>query len=1137
MSADAMDEGLLTNILRSSFTAAVRGRGEAYRRQDHLESLESHSEVLKARVQGSGGRVYSVRLEWDKALVLVAGGCNCPHFKGGDFCKHLWALILAAGDEPWGRSLRADLDAMPGASKLLELVHGSLRGYSVSTGGTVAVAAFDNPGEIDARTRSARGRIAQVDFQAGAAICARSHWEHRLDALFAPAQFESAVDELASRRPAQRTAWFVLDLPRSQEYESPVVRFAHRLRHNDGSLGDLREAGVDRHTLGAYETRADAELIEALLGTGAQDLDRFAPPVRECRIVPSLYAPLFSSLVASGRLLLRTESKQPLSAMPVARVWDTDAWSLEPLVTDDSDAAEWQFSARWRCGEQLRPVDDALLALPDGLVVFEDRIAPAVRPDDADEWMWRLIDDPVVVPHSERAKFNELLWRRDAPPPVELPPTLAYEVRSVPPRGWLELDPEVPAGVRRNRAAVLLRIAVVYGECPVSPWVSSLAAVDHENGVAWRRDREAEIQLLAPLEALPWTTDPRRPPDLREARMENVLEVLTTCRSLGWSITSHSKPVRISSGMGAQVTSGMDWLDVSASIDFEGVSASLPDVLGGTSAISEMVSLSDGSIGWLPLEWLEEEASWLKLGKPEGERVRFRRAQALMLDHLLDARQVTWQHDREFSRARAAVSKLAVTSKGAKPPAGFTGELRGYQREGLAWLERLRKAGVGGCLADDMGLGKTVQVLAQLEAERRRSKKDNRPPSLVVVPNSLVFNWLSEAHRFVPKLEVMACAGPKRAALRERFSEVDVVLTTYGTLRQDAVALAAIAFHYVVLDEAQAIKNPRSQVSKACRTLNATHRLAVSGTPVENHLGDLWAIFEFLNPGLLGGNKTFIKLTREARESEAARQAVTALGTGLAPFMLRRTKEEAAPELPPKTEQTLLCELGSRQRKLYDELRDYYRQSLVQRVGEVGMGRSKVHVLEALLRLRQTACHPALVREDMGDEASAKLDLLVGKLDELAQEKRKVLVFSQFTKLLKVVRDRLDHAKIAFEYLDGRTRDRAARVQRFQETPDLTAFLISLKAGGHGLNLTAADYVYILDPWWNPAVEAQAVDRAHRIGQTRPVFAYRMIAADTVEEKIVELQQHKKWLADAVMARNSSLLADLAMEDLEFLLS
>jgi len=576
------------------------------------------------------------------------------------------------------------------------------------------------------------------------------------------------------------------------------------------------------------------------------------------------------------------------------------------------------------------------------------------------------------------------------------------------------------------------------------------------------------------------------------------------------------------------VRSGIDWFELHAEVDYgEGAKATLPQLLAALRRGDTMVPLGDGSFGLLPEEWLERFAPLAGLGAKQDDHLRFGRNQAGLLDALLAA-QPEVRFDEVFERARERLRSFQGV-KHAPQPEGFVGQLRDYQREGVGWMEFLREFGFGGCLADDMGVGKTAQVLAVLESRRAEGKG----PSLVVAPKSLMFNWRAEAERFTPRLKVLEHTGMARDIAL--IADHNLVLTTYGTMLRDAARLAEIDFDYVVLDEAQAIKNASTASAKAVRLLRGRHRMVLSGTPVENHLGELWSLFEFLNPGMLGEARVLQMAGGLARNpSEEARKL---LAHALRPFILRRTKQQVARELPEKTEQTIYCELDDAQRKQYDELRRHFRESLLKRVESQGLGRAKMHVLEALLRLRQAACHPGLLDAKRAGETSAKLETLMAQLNEIREEGHKALVFSQFTSLLAIVRDRLDEAGILYEYLDGSTRNREAHVQAFQNDPKCGLFLISLKAGGLGLNLTAAEYVFLLDPWWNPAVEAQAVDRAHRIGQSRPVFAYRLIARNTVEEKVLELQKTKRDLADAILNEDNSLIRNLKREDLELLLS
>ena len=592
----------------------------------------------------------------------------------------------------------------------------------------------------------------------------------------------------------------------------------------------------------------------------------------------------------------------------------------------------------------------------------------------------------------------------------------------------------------------------------------------------------------------------------------------------GFVVLAEGRRVRTPRASSFTLASGIDWLDLEGEVDFEGEVVSVPEILESLARGNRFVRLGDGSEGILPEEWLERAGVLQALSPERREKaLRFRPFHALLLDALLESEK-SFRPDEGFVRLRERLRSFQGIDSVPAPP-GFRGELRGYQKDGLAWLWFLAEYGFGGCLADDMGLGKTIQVLAFLEGLRARN--GGARPSLVVVPRSLVHNWLEEAARFVPDLRVRDYASGKRT--KTAFENVDVVLTTYGVLRRDIASLKDVQFGTVVLDEAQNIKNEKSQAAKASRLLRAERRLALSGTPVENHPGELWSLFEFLNPGMLG---RLVRLRESSTESETA-----LLARAVRPFVLRRTKEQVLQELPQKNEQTILCPLEGRQRKLYDEIRRHYQRSLSARIEDAGLARSKMWVIEALLRLRQAACHPELLERSGGEDGSAKLDALLPRLEEVVSEGHKALVFSQFTTFLAIVRRLLDERGISYEYLDGKTRDRKQRVDRFQTEPDCGLFLVSLKAGGLGLNLTAADYVFILDPWWNPAVEAQAIDRAHRIGQSRPVFAYRLIAEDTVEEKILELQRQKRDLADAILLQDASLIRNLTAEDLELLLS
>jgi non-specific serine/threonine protein kinase len=480
------------------------------------------------------------------------------------------------------------------------------------------------------------------------------------------------------------------------------------------------------------------------------------------------------------------------------------------------------------------------------------------------------------------------------------------------------------------------------------------------------------------------------------------------------------------------------------------------------------------------------------------------------------------------------------------------GELRPYQKHGFDWLHFLREYKFGGILADDMGLGKTVQMLVYLQSlkeslaepiggaqdklreppgERRRSAA-----SLLVVPKSLLANWQREAEKFTPGLRFLEYMGNLRTKDTSVFDNYDVVLTTYGTMLRDVELLRAYTFSHIILDESQAIKNPLAKSARAARLLQADHRLVMTGTPVENNTFELWSQFAFLNPGLLGNMDYFKREFANPIESGGDEESAALLRKLVYPFILRRTKEQVAPELPPRSERTVYTDMAPAQKKVYALTRERYRAELLGLIESEGINDARFKILEGLLRLRQIAIHPRLVEKNYKGEAP-KFEVLLETLETLQAEKHKALIFSQFVEILRLVRRELEERGIKYVYLDGQTPNRQSRVDLFQNDPSIPFFLISLKAGGVGLNLTAADYVIHLDPWWNPAVEMQASDRAHRIGQDKPVFVYKIIARDTVEEKILQLQEKKRALVKSIIATEASFFKSLTKEDVRTLFS
>ncbi|MGE0608810.1 MAG: SNF2-related protein, partial [Pirellulales bacterium] len=936
----------------------------------------------------------------------------------------------------------------------------------------------------------------------------------RVEALLADRTRPAAYR--TNKKSRERRIMYLLHVGESLKKGKLAVSFYCQETKKNGEFGVVKELKIDQEVIAAVEDEQDRELLSLLFDRNADYgssysygyYNSYYEPKRAGGYVrPEMNNYLLPKLCATGRFgWVKDDDPKASQLQPLA--WDGEQpWRLELSVAADAADKNWLIGGQLHRGEEVCQIATPRALFKSGIVVLEDRIG-TLQIDDAFGWIQQFRQNgPIAVPKKQGDNLLDRLWSMPAIPPVELPPDLKFEqVRVAPlPRATFHL----PKYGSAERLTGLL--AFDYGGRIVEFRGLQAGAVDQEQRKVYLRDKTAEKAALKRIVAAGaehlTTGFLAEEGDVQITRKKLASLVMELTRE-GWHIEAEGHKVRHAGDFNMTVTSGVDWFELDTTFDFEGIGANLPELLAALRRGDGFVELSDGSRGMLPDDWLKKYAPLAEMGEAEDGKLRFKPTQAALLDALLAA-----QPDADIDAGFAAWRKKLRSFDGIKvgeQPKTFVGQLRDYQREGLGWLEFLRDFRFGGCLADDMGLGKTIQVLAMLERRRTRSlsKGEERKPSLVVVPKSLITNWVQEAGRFAPQMKVLDYTGTERAGERDRLDDYDLIVTTYGTLRLDVAHLQDRVFDYAILDEAQAIKNSDSLASKASRLIKADHRLAMTGTPIENHLGELWSLFEFLNPGMLGRSSALKLFTASGKEKQDG--ALELLAQSLRPYLLRRTKEQVLKELPEKTEQTLYCDLEPPQRKLYNELRDHYRALLTKTIEVKGLKQSKIHVLEALLRLRQAACHPGLLDKKKVNDPSAKLDTLMEQLEEVRAEGHKVLVFSQFTSLLSIVRKRLDKEAIVYEYLDGKTTKRQAKVDRFQTDPDCGLFLISLKAGGLGLNLTAADYVYILDPWWNPAVEAQAVDRAHRIGQTKPVFAYRLIARGTVEEKILELQGSKR---------------------------
>ena len=1066
------------DLLRPLTSSTAQARGWEY--VNRVRVMDGGAESIDAEVYGSAP--YSTKIRVDAGQLRV--WCSCPYFSDqGHICKHVWATALVADQRAWLRVLPDDLPV---------------------------VMDFDDPEGTYEFLQPVRRTPQRPEWMKALSVVTT---EEALDTLEVP-----DVD-------GESQYLYVITAPEGATTTELALHIERRDRKRSGEWGKPQASRLTLDDVKHVPDPEDRWALSLLYGMSAYPRSggRYGASLGSQHL-PTVYLKssvlelLLPRLSPTGRVLLRGQEDVPLR-------WDggSEPWRFALSITTERDGhcvdgVMVRGSARVSVGH--------FALLTDSLAVLDDT---AARFDPAGGFRWatyfRTRGAFVVPANATRALVESLA--HSPIQHVELPPDLQWEERSVEPRFQITIG---KPSVHTNLCPVA---ASVEYENTTAKLEGGTRLLSGDGAVMYRRNLAAEHAAAATLKGLGVTNFPGGPKAPFRVSQDPVIQarkvptLVHTLVSDGWRVEAEGVRYRRLEAPRLHIKSGIDWFEIAAGEHADsGAAVDIPDLVKAIAQGRRTVTLGDGTIGMLPEEWLARVAPLLSLGDADGDTVRFKTSQVALIDALLaEQPEVDW--DEGFARARAQLLRFEGVHP-EDPPATFHGELREYQRESLGWMRFLRDFGFGGCLADDMGLGKTVMVLAMLEA-RRVDRSRPHLPSLIVLPRSLLFNWISEAARFAPELRVLDFAHADRHSAAHAIPASDMVLTTYGTLRRDVADLKDHRFDYVVLDEAQAIKNAGTATAKAVRLLRSDHRLALTGTPVENHLGELYSLFDFLNPGLLGHQKS-----RRPKEE----QQLATLARGLRPFILRRTKEQVAPELPPRTEETLYCELEGEQRKIYLDLRDHYRRVLLKKIDRDGIGKSRIQILEALLRLRQAACHIGLLPGSAPNgDASAKFDLLLPRLAELALEGRKALVFSQFTSLLALLRKELDANKTTYEYLDGATRDRGERVERFQQDPACQLFLISLKAGGTGLNLTAAEYVFLLDPWWNPAVEMQAIDRTHRIGQTKPVFAYRLVAKETVEERILELQAQKRALADAILDEGGGGLRGIQREDVEQLLS
>jgi len=929
------------------------------------------------------------------------------------------------------------------------------------------------------------------------------------------------TDQLADHRELPDEALLYVLSSTGKDSLDIAVDFVVAKRKLDGDWGKGRKATVssllNRWDRPHWLAQVDSDIV-ALLVAGSRDLWQSRTVLGGAAGNTAL-----DLMVGTGRLFWSDQRIGPLEA---------GGSRLGELRWQRDDQSS-RLSLEAGTGSVIVPTRPPWYVDPGNQLAGRLELPAGVQPEQID----LILAAPAVSAEQAGRVSRELAIRH---PWLPTPEPVAMKDRHDPPvpRLRLDLDPQRPLEAR-------LSLMFDYGRLTIDERADGDLFVDAGDEPLQRhhRDRDAEAEAVDTLRGtglVPcddgrpgWTfpgddDDPNR---VLGGWFELIETALPGLQSRGWRLDEPEEGF-FSTGRAEAVDaeieeSGNDWFSLRFDLQVDGwqipllplISELIKGYQPGTLPETLYLDAGDGhlvAVASSRIEPILETLMDLFDDEQAGESLRLSRLDATSLLDLGETRLRGAEKLRRLARRMRDFTGI----KPARVPTTFKGELRDYQQHGVNWLQFLREYELGGILADDMGLGKTVQALANLAIEKRAGRM--RHPSLIVAPTSLMGNWRREAAHFTPKLKVLVLQGPDRA---ERFSSIedhDLVLTTYPLVTRDHDELLRRHWHYLILDEAQHIKNPRAKAAQYVRGIKAAHRLCLTGTPMENHLGELWAQFDFLMPGFLGDPRAFKRIYRSPIEQHDDRDRLQRLVRRTAPFMLRRTKDRVAQELPEKSTLLRTVPIEGKQATLYESIRLAMEKKVSQAIAQQGLARSHIMILDALLKLRQVCCDPRLLGErtrGASNAGSAKLDLLRDMLVELRDEGRRILLFSQFTTMLGLIEKEVQALGISYTKLTGRTRKRDAAIERFR-SGEVDLFLISLKAGGVGLNLVEADTVIHYDPWWNPAVEAQATDRAHRIGQDKPVFVYKLVTEGTVEEKILKLQEHKRKLAEGVYGRD-----------------
>jgi superfamily II DNA or RNA helicase len=1096
--------------LRRLLGARAYLRGYDYVRRHAVENVVVEDAGARGQVRGTESDPYKVTLQLTPTG--FTSSCTCPAFASshGGHCKHVAALLIALRDQTRGSQPRP-AGQPPSSNGVHYTVHG----------GTVHVAGLEGEGR-----RSKRARARAMKAAHHAALAARGF-----------VQSSSGVD-----------AWLPEPMPPAAKHIEYRLQ-VKQLGHGSNPAGTL--------TITLLDPDARVPLLPSALLVAQ---DQHPTPDRD-----------------AIRLLARFENQGPRRVGIDVR--GEDASDLLPLLRGRRVIVEPQMMELRFGDEPLRPRFDLELS-PDGMQIlvraaFQRQGDPRRFTTASGAWFegspgwyvdpqegWARPIDRRVAP----AAIRRLLRMPAISEPVDKLPELVMHGL---PKVALELGAELPelsqvadvvdleptfrvaAGGSLTEAIVSLRAAYEDVEIDVRADGMSLPVIvkppepgSSKRAKCIRCDIEAQQEAAGKLREL--SLVPAEDGNKFTARGDDAIRFWT--EGIGslperWDIFVPDDLVDVNVRdealtANARVSSGVDWLSLRLNFESEGIAVTQEELARCLAEGRRYVRLADGSFARIDPQKVREvllrQAEILATGGGNGAKLPL--SQAGRIEDLLSqvGRSNVSGETREIFQKLKDIDQI----KGARKPRNLKAQLRPYQEQGFHWLWFLHEIGSGGVLADDMGLGKTVQTLALLLAVKSEDSKveGKRKPfkALIIAPTSVVTNWLREMDKFAPSLRHALWHGAERKERQDELEDADVVVTSYALLRRDEELLKEIPWRYVIVDEAQQIKNPLSATARAAKRLKSDRRLALTGTPIENRLSEIWSIFDFVSPGLLGPLDKFEE--RYSRPIDSGEKAAAdRLRATIHPFILRRTKAEVARDLPEKIEADQICELTGEQAALYAAVLKEVRAQVMGEVERHGLARSHIQILAGLTRLRQAACDPRLLGlpREFSDEDSGKLVALRDLVQTSIAGGHKVLVFSQFVSMLQIVKRAMDEDGVRYAYLDGSTKDRQTVVEWFQGDNGPPVFLISLKAGGSGLNLTAADTVIHFDPWWNPAVEDQATDRAHRIGQTKVVTTYRLIAKGTIEEKILELAEKKRELVGAVLAEDVGGAKKLTKGDLE----